>query len=108
MESENPGNWSSELPGQELAQQISAAIVGCIGSWLSKDSEAAIAEKYGPLVRRWVRHIYDAELGCPVDWKTATMDSALDTMHVFLDERFPWLAGPARTKLNYCFIMAWK
>src|SRR3712207_6743260 len=86
--------------------KINEAIVRCVGSYLSPDAEREIANLYGARVAAGVRAVYDDALDCPVDWRTATMDDGLSVMHRFLDESYAWLSDEARTRLNYCFIMA--
>ncbi|HEX8456162.1 MAG TPA: hypothetical protein VF656_02475 [Pyrinomonadaceae bacterium] len=93
-------------PGDEA--KISEAIVRSVGSYLSAEAEREIAGLYGARVAARVRAVYDDALSCPVDWRAASMDDGLSVMHQFLDEKYPWLSAEARTRLNYCFIMAWK
>lgn len=98
-----PSNFSPE----ETAQ-INAALVQCVSSSLSREAEAEITRRFGAGTAAQVRAVYDAAMNCPVDWRTANMDTALDALHAFLREQYPWLSDEARTRLNYCYIMCWK
>ncbi len=93
-------------PGDET--KINEAVERCVSSDLSPDAERQIADLYGARIAAETRSVYEAALNCPVDWRTATMDDALSALHRFLDDKYPWLSAEARSRLNYCFIMAWK
>ena len=88
--------------------KINEAIVRFLHSSWSKETEGEIEQAYGVDVAVKVRTVYDEAIHCPVDWRTATMDSALDTLAEFLPARFPWLTPDAKTRLNYAYIMVWK
>lgn len=88
--------------------KINAAFEDFLESYLSSESQKQIADTYGAEIAAEVKAIYDDALNAPVDWRTATMDSALDAMHELLTRKYPWLSPKSRTKLNYAFIMAWK
>ena len=89
--------------------RVSSAIEECIGSYLSRESEQQITERYGAEIAARVRAIYDDALECPlVDWRKESMDSALGLLCEYMNDRYPWLSKEARTKINYCYIMAWK
>lgn len=92
----------------KLQAQVNEAIVGVIESWWSSEVERTMQDRYGATVRDATRSVYDAAMNCPVDWRTATMDFSLDTLHAYLTTHYPWLPPEARTRLNYCFIMTWK
>lgn len=75
---------------------------------LDKEARERIAARYGEAIAAGVEAISKDALQCPVDWRAATMDSALDELHGFLDEKYSWLSAKARANLNYAFIMCWK
>ena len=93
---------------QDDQAKVNEAVARCLRSSLSEEPERRIAELYGAQVAAETRALYEDAMNCPVDWRTATMDDALDVLHRFLDDKYPWLSAEARTRLNYCFIMAWK
>lgn len=88
--------------------QINAAIVRFISSYWSTEAGQQIESVYGKEVAVNAKAVYDAAMGCPVDWQTATMDSALGILSDFLTAQYRWLSQEARTRLNYCYIMTWK
>ena len=77
-------------------------------SYLSKDAREKITALYGEGIAARVKAIYDDALKCPVDWRTATIDTALPVLHELLAARYPWLSGKARSKITGAFIMEWK
>ncbi len=87
---------------------ISEAIVRFHTHLLLNRQKEEMEAIYGADIAAKVEMLSDEAMGCPVDWKTATMDSALDTMHAFLNAHYPWLSPEAKSQLNYCFIMCWK
>lgn len=87
--------------------QICLALENHLGSYLSKDNEAVIAQKYGEAVLRRVKAIYTQAIDSPVDWRTAKMDDALAILGGVLD-KLPWLTQKARGNLVHAFIMTWK
>ena len=87
---------------------ISEALAKHIGSYFSVDAEKKVRDLYGEDVAAKAKAIYKDALNCPVDWRTATMDSALPVLAEYLNTKYPWLTPEAKTSLNYCFIMAWK
>lgn len=88
--------------------KINLAFEKYLSSSFSKQNFADIQTEFDEQIAAQVETIYNKALNAPVNWHTATMDSALDTMHEFLTESYPWLSDQARTKINYAFIMAWK
>ena len=92
----------------DAQNKINLAFEKHLSSSLTKQNLADIQTEFGIDTAAQVKTIYSEALNAPVKWRTATMDSALDTMHRFLTENYPWLSDKARTKINYAFIMAWK
>ena len=88
--------------------KINEAFEKCLSSYLSKEAKKQISEIYGAKVAAEVTAIYDDALSAPVNWRTATIDSALPILHELLDRKYPWLSGLARQNINYSFIMEWK
>ncbi|HMV85347.1 MAG TPA: hypothetical protein PLD20_33865 [Blastocatellia bacterium] len=88
--------------------KINEALAHHLNSSLSAEAKARIRELYGAEIAQKVNAVYRAALDCPVDWRTATMDSALSALRDFLAREYPWLSPEAKSSLNYCFIMAWK
>jgi len=93
---------------QDEHQKINEAFENFLESHLSTEAQAKIAKQYGEAVATEVRRIYDDALRCPVDWSTATMETALTALHEFLSSKYSWLSSKARSNINYAFIMAWK
>jgi len=79
-----------------------------LGSSFSTEVEEKINRLYGKDVAAKAKTIYNDALACPVDWRTATIDSALPVLADYLKAKYPWLTPEAKSALNYCFIMAWK
>jgi len=79
-----------------------------LNSTFSKESKQQIANIYSVEIASKVIAIYSDAMNAPVDWKIATIDSALPILHELLDTKYPWLSAKARAKLNYAFIMTWK
>ena len=77
-------------------------------TYFSKKDLESIAVEYGAETAIQIKKIYDDAIDAPIDWRTATMDSALETMHDFLNREYPWLSQKARANINYAFIMTWK
>jgi hypothetical protein len=79
-----------------------------LGSDLSIEARRKIVNVYGEEIVSKVIDIYTDAIDCPVDWRTATIDSALTLLHDLLNSKYPWLNAEARNKINYAFIMIWK
>ena len=79
-----------------------------LGSGLSSEVGRTIADAYGEETASKVHAIYTEAIHCPVDWQTATIDTALPVLHEFLENKYPWLSREARKKINFAFIMTWK
>jgi hypothetical protein len=77
-------------------------------SYLSKESHEKITALYGERIAARVKAIYEDALKCPVDWRTATIDTALPVLHELLTSKYPWLSGKARSKITGAFIVEWK
>lgn len=92
----------------ETESKICEAIETFLDSFLLEEQRKRIAARYGEEIAAQVKAIYDDALSGPADWRTETMDSALDGMHRLLEGKYPWLSAKARTKLNYAFLMTWK
>lgn len=88
--------------------QICEALEKHLGSYLSKEASALIRRDYGDAVLAGVERAYRETIDCPVDWRTATMDTALAALSALLTERHPWLTAKARSSLVHAFIMTWK
>lgn len=88
--------------------QVGEAIVAHLGSHWSNETTQGIEAQFGADVAARAKVVYDDAMNCPVDWQTATMDDALDALHLFLHEKYSWLTPGARSRLNYSYIMAWK
>lgn len=88
--------------------EINAAFENYLESYLSKEAREKIAARYGEEVAAKVKAIYDDALGCPVDWRTASIDTALPVLHELLSAKYSWLSSKARTNINSAFIMEWK
>ena len=88
--------------------QIDEALVKYLHHSWTKDVEREIKDAYGPEIALKVKSLYDEAMDCPVDWHHENMDSALGILADFMTKEFPWLSGQARTRLNYCYIVAWK
>jgi hypothetical protein len=76
-------------------------------SW-SDETRQEITQFFGEEITVKARSIYAEIMHCPVDWRVATIDSALPLLGDFLDANYPWLTAVARRNLNYAFIMTWK
>ncbi len=87
---------------------INHALAKHLVSQWSPESEQKSRMKYGREIADKAKAVYDAVIDCPVDWSKESMDSALDLMHEFINQNYPWLSKESRRKLNYNFIMVWK
>ncbi len=96
------------MSGSTEQDRVNEAIAGCLVSDYSRDVERRLRETFGQEIAARVRAVYDDAMGCPVDWRTASMDEALAALHHFLGATYPWLTAEARRRLNFCFIMTWK
>jgi hypothetical protein len=92
----------------EEQTKISEAFENFLGSYLSEEDIEKIIARYGSDIAARVKSIYDDAIDSPVDWSTATMDSALTVLHELLTSKYPWLTKEARSKINWAFIMTWK
>ncbi len=88
--------------------KINEAIETFLGSHLSREVSEKIASVYGEAVAARVKAIYDDALKCDVDWRTATIDTALPILDELLNRKYPWLSQRARSKIVSAFIMEWK
>lgn len=88
--------------------KINEAFESLLDSCLSKEALEKISLGYGEAVATRVKAIYDDALMCPVDWRTATIDTALTVLHELLQSKYPWLSREARSKINLAFITEWK
>ena len=90
--------------------QISEAIVSFVSSGWSRDVERQVREAFGEETVEQVRAVYDRAMNCPLDWnaKDMNMNSALAILADFMETELAWLSPAAKTRLNYCYIMAWK
>jgi hypothetical protein len=87
---------------------INHALAKHLASPWSPESEQKIVDEYGREIADKAKAVYDAVIDCPVDWSKASMDSALDLMHEFINQNYSWLSKEARCQLNYNFIIVWK
>ena len=87
---------------------INQAFETFLESYLSKEAREKITAFYGESIATRVKAIYEDALKCPVDWRTATIDTALPILHELLEGKYPWLSGKARSKIVGAFIMEWK
>ena len=88
---------------------INEAFEKYLQSFLDKEGRGKIVANYGETIAAQAEFIYRDALNCPVDCRAATMmNSALDWLHRFLDEKCALLSQKARINLNYAFIMCWK
>jgi len=79
-----------------------------LGSELSLKTRQEIERIYGESIASKVVAIYAEAINAPVDWRTATLDTALPTLQDLLSRKYPWLSAAARKNINYAFIMTWK
>jgi hypothetical protein len=89
-------------------QKICLALENCQDSYLSQQDREKIAAQYGEDIAVKVKALYDDALNCPVDWRTATIDTALPVLHKLLASKYPWLSAKARTYIVGAFVMEWK
>lgn len=87
---------------------VNEAIARFVRTGWSKDLAAQIENVFGAECAQQARAVYDAAMNAPVDWETSDMNSALAVLADFMTVEFPWLSAPARTWLNYCYILVWK
>jgi hypothetical protein len=87
---------------------INEAIETFLESYLSIEVREKVTDLYGKGIAARVKAIYDDALKCPVDWRTATIDTALPVLHELLTGKYPWLSGKAKSKIVWAFIMEWK
>ena len=92
----------------EEQANINAAFETFLDSYLPPAALDNIAARYGEETAAAVKAIYDDAMDTPVDWSTATIDTALPVLHEMLATKYPWLSPMARRKINTAFIMAWK
>lgn len=79
-----------------------------LGSYLSAESLQLITARYGESIASQSKKIYDELMHCPVDWRTATMDSALTILASEIARKYGWLSERAKRNLNYAYLMNWK
>lgn len=100
------------LPGLAVdnSGKISEAIVRFVATGWSAAVEQDIRDAYSDEIAKQVRSVYEAAMDCPVDWNAKGMDmnSALAILADFMATELAWLSPPAKTRLNYCYIMVWK
>ena len=75
---------------------ISDAITRFIKTGLPPQVSDSIATEFGFEIAAKVRSVYEAAM------------KALGVLAQYVQNLFPWLTGPARTGLNYCYIRTWK
>jgi hypothetical protein len=92
----------------DVNDQINEAIERCVRTGWSDEVAQEITTLHGADAAARARAVYKDAMNCPAAMGAPKMEDALDAMHAFLDERYPWLSPGARTNLNYCCIMAWK
>lgn len=88
--------------------KINEVLSKYLGSYFSREAEAQVRSIYGDEIAAKVRAVYNDALNCPVDWRTASMDSALALLASYLKSNHPWLTPEAKSALNSCYIMTWK
>ena len=96
------------MSGLTEQDRINAAFARSLRSSWSDETEREITQFFGAEIALKARLIYDDIMHCPVDWRVATIDTALPSLGDFLDANYPWLTTVARRNLNYAFIMTWK
>lgn len=92
----------------EQQHLVNEALATFQESYFSAEARQRLTARYGEEIARMTEAVYHQAMDCPVNWHTTTMDEALDVLHQFFDEHYPWLTAPARTRLNYAFMMTWK
>jgi hypothetical protein len=93
-----------------IAEQhiINEAFEKYLESYLSKEARQKIANHYGEEIASKAAAIYADAMNCSVDWRTATIDSALPVLSELLSRNYSWLSEQARLKIIGAFIMEWK
>lgn len=93
-----------------MAEQdiINQAFEKYLESYLSKEARQKIAERYGEEIALKAAAVYADAINCPVDWRTATIDSALPILSELLSRNYSWLSDKARSKIISAFVMEWK
>lgn len=95
----------------EMTEQqalICRVIEACDETHFSAKYEQQVATQYGDEVAKATRRVYDETVGCPVDWRKATMDDGLAILAETCHEKFPWLTEAARLTIVHWFVIAWK
>jgi hypothetical protein len=87
---------------------INEALETCLGSYPSQRTREKIAAHYGEAIARKVESLCGDAISCPVDWRMATIDTALPALHELLTNKYPWLSDQVRVKIVSAFVMAWK
>ena len=96
------------MSGFTEEDRINEAFTRALRSSWSEETRQEITQFFGEEIAIKARLIYDDIMRCPVDWRVATIDSALPSLGDFLDANYPWLTTVARRNLSYAFIMTWK
>ncbi len=91
----------------EEQARISDALESALGIYSRQDKQK-IVEGYGEPLATQVFAIVEDALNCPVDWKTASIDTALPVLHDLLMSRYPWLTDGARRAIIHAFVITWK
>jgi hypothetical protein len=86
-------------------KQINEAFGLFLTPFLSKDAREIIRARFGDEVAVDVEAIYDDALNPPVDWRIATIDTALPVLRDLLNRKYPWLNAKARSNLIGAFVM---
>jgi hypothetical protein len=87
---------------------INQAFEKYLESYLSKEARQKIADSYGEEIALKAAAVYTDAINCPVDWRTATIDSALPILSELLSRNYSWLSDKARLKIIGAFVMEWK
>ena len=96
------------MSGFSEEDRINDAFARALRSSWSDETHQEITQFFGEEIAIKARLIYADIMHCPIDWRVATIDSALPLLEDFLDANYPWLTKMARRNLNYAFIMTWK
>ncbi len=77
-------------------------------SYFSKEHLEDITAEYSSEAIVRAEKIFREAINVPVDWRAATIDSALPVLRDFLRREYPWLSDKSRSNINYAFVMSWK
>lgn len=97
---------SSRLTAEQ--NLINQAFEKYLESYLSKEARQKIADRYGEEIALKATAVYADAMNCPVDWRTATIDTALPILSELLSRNYSWLSEQARLKIIGAFVMEWK